>query len=86
VCHESVGLVARALDTAGIPTVSIFVQAFAHVADRMRLPRVVVTPHLVGRTVGPVGDRRGQREVVRASLRLLREAVAGEARYDMEPG
>jgi hypothetical protein len=86
VCHESVGLVARALEAAGIPTVSIFVQAFTHVADRMRLPRVVVTPHLVGRTVGPVGDRRRQREVVRASLRLLREAVAGEARRDMEPG
>ena len=73
-CHESVGLVARALERAGIPTISVFIQAFAHIAGRLRVPRVLVTPHLMGRTVGPVGDRARQREVVEGALRLLEEA------------
>lgn len=73
-CHESVGLVARALEAAGIATVAVYVRAFAHIAGRLRVPRVLVTPHLVGRTIGPVNDRRRQHEVVTAALRLLREA------------
>jgi len=78
VCHGSVGLVARALEQAGIPTVSIFVAAFRHVAGRLRLPRVLVTPHLMGRTVGPVGDPDTQRRVVRAALDLLVSAPGPE--------
>ncbi len=53
---------------------SIFVRAFEHVAGRLRVPRVLITPHLMGRTVGPVGDRARQRAVVEAALRLLVEA------------
>ena len=77
-CHGSVGLVARALEAAGIPTVSVFNRVFAHVAGRLRVPRVLVTPHLMGRTIGPVGDRTRQREVVEAALRLLVEADGPE--------
>lgn len=75
-CHGSVGLVARALEAAGIPTVSVFIRAFEHVAGRLRVPRALITPHLMGRTVGPVGDRSRQRTVVEAALRLLAEADA----------
>ena len=82
-CHGSVGLVARALEAAGIPTVSVFVRAFAHVAGKLRLPRVLVTPHLMGRTVGPVGDRARQREGVAAALRLLVESDGPESRRDL---
>jgi hypothetical protein len=82
VCHESVGLVARALEAAGIPTVAVFTRPFAHVAGRLRVPRVLVTPHLVGRTIGPVGDRERQREVVEAALRLLAEADGPETRRE----
>ncbi len=77
-CHESVGLVARALEAVGIATVSVFVRAFAYVAGQLRVPRVLVTPHLLGRPVGPVGDRPRQQEVVRAALRLLVEATGPE--------
>ncbi len=73
-CHGSVGLVSRALEEQGIPTVSVFIRAFAHVAGQLQVPRVLITPHLMGRTIGAVGDRRGQREVVDAALRLLVEA------------
>lgn len=82
-CHGSVGLVARALEAAGIPTVSVFTRAFAHVARRLRVPRVLVTPHLVGRTIGPVGGRARQREVVEAALRLLVGAAGPESRADL---
>jgi len=78
VCHGSVGLVARELEANGIPTVSVFVEAFAHVAGRLRLPRVLITPHLMGRTVGPVGDRGRQSEVVEAALDLLVDADGPE--------
>jgi hypothetical protein len=81
VCHESVGLVARALESVGIATVSVFVQAFAHVAGRLRLPRVLITPQLVGRTMGPVGDRERQRATVETALRLLLEATGPETRH-----
>lgn len=73
-CHGSVGLVARALEAAGIPTVSVFVRAFRHRAVELQVPRTLVTPHLMGRTIGPVGDLDTQRRVVEASLTLLAEA------------
>ncbi len=82
-CHGSVGLVARALERAGIPTVSIFVEAFRHVAGRLRVPRVLVTPHLMGRTVGPVGDRATQTRVVEAALDLLVTADGPETLRDL---
>lgn len=61
----------------------MFVRAFAHVAGRLRLPRVLVTPHLMGRTIGPVGDRARQRQVVEAALRLLVEADGPQARREL---
>lgn len=70
----SVGHVARELEAEGIPTVAVFIRAFRHVAEAMTVPRAVVTPHLMGRTVGPPGDRRRQREVVDAALGLLVDA------------
>jgi hypothetical protein len=71
------------VEAAGIPTVSIFVRAFRHVAHRRRVPRVLVTPHLMGRTVGPVGDLARQRTVVGAALDLLESAAAAEALVEL---
>jgi len=53
----------------------VFVRAFQHVAQLLRVPRVLVTPHLMGRTIGPVGDRPRQRAVVEAALELLVSAT-----------
>lgn len=53
---------------------AVFIRAFAHVAGQLRVPRVLVTPHLMGRTIGPVGDPARQRQVVEAALRLLADA------------
>ena len=73
-CHVSVGHVARQLEAAGIATVIIGIQAFRSHMEMMTLPRVLVTPHLMGRTVGAPGDRAGQRATVIAALRLLEAA------------
>jgi hypothetical protein len=68
----------------GIPTVSVFIQAFRHVATALQVPRVLVTPHLMGRTIGPAGDSARQREVTRAALRLLADADECAALIDFE--
>jgi hypothetical protein len=57
--------------------VSVFVRAFEHRAVQLQVPRTLVTPHLMGRTIGPVDDRARQRAVVDAALELLEEATAG---------
>ena len=81
----SVGHVARALEDAGIPTVSVSIRAFKHIAEAMRLPRVLVTPHLMGRTIGPPGARERHREVVEAALRLLDTAEGPGTIFELEP-
>jgi len=63
--------------------VSVFIRSFAHVARRLQVPRVLVTPHLMGRTIGPVNDRARQREVVLAALRLLVDAPGPASRREM---
>lgn len=70
------GHLARLVEEAGIPTVAVYVRAFQHVAESMRLPRVVVTQHPVGRTLGAPADAERQREVVEAALKLLATATA----------
>lgn len=67
----SVGHVARSLEAAGIPTVSIYIEAFAHYAEAMRLPRTVVTPNPMGRPLGPPGAAARQREVLELALRMV---------------
>ena len=57
-------------------TVVIYIRAFRHQARHLAVPRTVVTPNLLGRTVGRVGDVEGQRAVVRQAVRLLVEAPA----------
>ncbi len=70
----SVGHTARALEAAGIATVAIFIRAFRHQAEFLKVPRTLITPHLMGRTVGPPGKVERQRQVVRAALDLLAHA------------
>lgn len=71
----SVGHVSRALEGAGIPTTAVFVRAFRHVADEMRLPRVVVTRHPMGRPLGGAGDHVRHRRVTMAALELFDSAA-----------
>ncbi len=76
-CHVSVGHVARAVEEAGISTVSIYVAAFRHVAEEMNLPRTLITPHPFGRPMGPAGASSRHADVLNAALDLIEQASTG---------
>lgn len=73
----SVGHVARLLEESGIATVIVAALAFESRMKMMALPRVLLTPHIVGRPFGPPGDGERQRAVVTAALELLENATRG---------
>ena len=62
------------MEAAGIATVIIAVRAFRDQLQKMSLPRVITTPHLLGRPLGAPVDRKRQRESVMAALNLLESA------------
>ncbi|MBI4310789.1 MAG: hypothetical protein HY681_03315 [Chloroflexi bacterium] len=82
----SVGHTARVLEERGISTVVVYIRAFRHQAVNLKVPRAVVTPNILGRTVGKVGDSQGQRRVVIEALRLLEQAQAPGAIVDLQEG
>lgn len=67
----SVGHVQRAIETAGIPTVSVFVRSFGHLPELMGVSRALITQHPMGRPLGAPGDAERQRAVVRSALDML---------------
>lgn len=67
----SVGHVQRAIEAAGIPTVGIYIGAFAHVPRQMSVARALITPHPLGRPLGAPGDSDRQLAVVEAALELF---------------
>ncbi len=73
----SVGHAARAFEEAGISTISLTSMPFHHVPERMKPPRVLITPHISGRTISAPGDVARQREVLTAAFNLLEEATEG---------
>jgi hypothetical protein len=86
----SVGHVARAIESSGIPTVCVFVRSFLHVAEWMGVPRTVTVRHPMGRPMGAPGDRDRQSAVLQAALALLEAAARGgtimECRDAFVPG
>ena len=80
----SVGHVARAIEDAGIPTVVVMVRSFRHVAERMALPRVVITRNPMGRPFGAPGDIDRQTAVLDAALSLLDGAIDGPSIVELE--
>lgn len=80
----SVGHVARLLEEGGIATVVIAIRAFRDRLQAMRLPRLVITQHPMGRPLGAPGDVEGQHSVIRAALGLLESADHGGALVELE--
>jgi hypothetical protein len=67
-----------------MPTVSVYIQAFRHVLDQMKLPRAVVTRNPLGRPLGAPGDWTRQRLVVHSALELLESADRGHTIVELE--
>jgi hypothetical protein len=75
----SVGHVARLLEEAGIATVVIATAIFRDRLEAMSLPRLVLTPHLMGRPLGMPGDIARQRLTLLAACDLLESASQGKS-------
>ncbi len=73
------------MEAAGIATVIIAVRGFREQLEKMSLPRVVTTPHLLGRPLGAPGDQTRQRESIMAALNLLETAKQAGTILDL-PG
>ena len=71
------GHAARLLEAAEISTVIIAARIFQPALEPMALPRLLVTPHAMGRPIGPPGNRKRQRETLEAALVLLERAEHG---------
>ena len=67
------GLVARVLEAAGIPTVTLEMIWVYH--RLVGIPRVAAIEHPFGRPYGDVGDADTQRAVLRAALALAGSAA-----------
>lgn len=72
-CHQSVGLIARALEASGITTTSI-TSAWSITASA-NPPRAVFTDFPLGNTSGPPHDRSTQRSIVTSALALAHSAT-----------
>ena len=68
-CHQTVGLLARAIETAGIPTMTIAV--LKDVVERVRPPRVALYDGELGSVAGLPGWPEHQRRILDESLRLI---------------
>ena len=68
------GLVARVIEAAGIPTVTL--NMIWPYQRAVGMPRVAAIEHPFGRPYGDVGDAETQRAVLRAALAVFEETVA----------
>ncbi len=68
------GHVARLAEEAGIATVVVAVKAFEHRLRKMAVPRVLLTPFLMGRPLGKPGDLKTQKAILAKALTLLEKA------------
>ena len=71
----SVGHIARELESDGIATVVIAVKSFETRMKMMSLPRVLLTPYLLGRPMGRPFDRAGQLGILQQAVDLLENAA-----------
>jgi hypothetical protein len=71
----TVGHVARAIEAVGIPTVSIYIEAFQPDAQLLKPPGILITPNVMGRPLGLPHRRDQQLAIICAGLHLLETAV-----------
>ncbi len=71
-CHQTVGLVSRHLEAAGIPTVII--GSARDITEELAVPRFLFSDTPLGNPCGPPGDPATQERVVAAGLDLLERA------------
>ena len=83
-CHVSVGHIARIFESVGLPTITFGVRAFKSKMAPMRIPRLVITPELMGKTLGMPNDVTVQRKYLEIGLDLLENASRGNSMVVLE--
>jgi D-proline reductase (dithiol) PrdB len=71
-----VGLIAREIEAAGVPTISM--TSAWDITEAVAPPRSVYVHHPLGHPTGRPGDSEGQRAIVSAALRVGLRARRGE--------
>ena len=71
-CHQTVSLIARGLEGAGIP--SVLVSVMPPLSSAARPPRQVIRRLNIGATVGRPNDVQGQTETLTRMVNLLESA------------
>ncbi|MDK6855855.1 hypothetical protein ACX3VT_08290 [Aerococcus sanguinicola] len=69
-CHQSVGLVAREIESRGIRTV--LVGHFPHIAERIRPPRMYIVDAPLGETFSSAYDYHMHEVIVHEALEFAR--------------
>ena len=67
----TVSHLARAIEAIGIPTVSVYIEAFQPTAQLLKTPRALFTPSLMGRPLGLPHQRELQLATIQLALNLL---------------
>ena len=75
-CHQTVSLTARYLESQGMPTVIL--GSARDIVEHCRVPRFFFFDAPLGNPCGTPGDRAMQDRNVRAALALFESAVASE--------
>ena len=68
-CHQSVGLIQRAIESQGITTVSI--SLLREITEKVRPPRTLFVPYPLGYPLGAPHDPVLQTRIMRAAFTLL---------------
>jgi len=68
-CHQSVGLIQRAIEYAGMTTVSISV--LKEITYKIRPPRALFVPYPLGYPLGEPDNSELQTRIMRAAFSLL---------------
>ena len=68
-CNQSVGLIQRAIEYAGITTVSI--SLLREITERIRPPRALFVPYPLGYPLGEPDKPNLQTSIMRAAFALL---------------
>jgi D-proline reductase (dithiol) PrdB len=70
-CNQSVGLIQRAIEAEGIPTISISLNLT--ITEKVKPPRALLVAFPLGHPMGNPFDKGLQKEILMKGLRHLRE-------------
>jgi hypothetical protein len=73
-CHQSVGLIQRTIESVGISTVSI--SLLREITEKVQTPRALFAPFPLGYPLGKPLDPALQTQILHAAFALLRRTDA----------